>query len=237
MPLLVVLAVVAALVIASEVESKPIGITIPDDQNKGAFSINKGFHYSNKSTPVWGMNGEKTMKNVITLSHSCTAYDNSQAGCSSSWQLDWNKLWGKTRCGYAESNHQNSDRFVWRRCSDASCDAYDGTAKIQLAAYSYDDGTKPYPDNPDLLKVFHTLVSAEVPYEYALRMDDSGASTFQLADQTGALLETIVVNHKTRCVDNYYQGSLQGFYFGGQCTAPEQVSVIYSGKGAMVQNI
>jgi hypothetical protein len=41
------------------------------------------------------MNGEKTMKNVITLSHSCAAYDNSQAGCSSSWQLDWNKLWGK----------------------------------------------------------------------------------------------------------------------------------------------
>jgi hypothetical protein len=130
-----------------------------------------------------------------------------------------------TSCG-VKSNHQNSDRFVWRRCIDASCDAHDGTAKIQPACgvFLRRRDQKPYPDNPDLLEVFHT---AEVPYEYALRMDDSGACTLtRLADRTGALLETIVVvNHKTRCVDNYYEGSLQGFDFGGQCTAPEQVSV------------
>ena len=30
-------------------------------------------------------------------------------------ETSWNKLFGTTRCGYLNSNHQDSDRFVWRR--------------------------------------------------------------------------------------------------------------------------
>ena len=34
-----------------------------------------------------------------------------------------------------------SDRFVWRRCSDPTCARFEeGKEKIELAAYSYDNG-------------------------------------------------------------------------------------------------
>ena len=220
--LLALLAILACVCV--RVSAEPL-----DDQNTGPYMIRENFHYSNKTSITWGRNGLHSMSNVITLSSACATYDNSKNNCSSSWQYDWNKLWGKARCGYAHDHHQDSDRFVWRRCSDSTCDAYDGTAKIQIAAYSYDNGVKPYPANPDLLKPFQTTISPEVPFLYTLAMSDDGASTFLLSDHVGVLLESVVVNHATLCEENYYEGTLQGFYFGGQCTAPEEMNVFYSG--------
>jgi len=30
------------------------------------------------------------------------------------------------------------------------------------------------------------------------------------------------------CVSNYFEGTVQGLYFGGTCRAPEDVVVVYS---------
>jgi hypothetical protein len=201
------------------------GSTQKTDQINGPYHVRKGMHYSNKTSVIWGDNGKLIMSNVITLSESCTSYDNSQANCSSSWMSDWNKLWGKARCGYLHDHHQDSDRFVWRRCPDASC--------IQLAAYSYDNGVVPYPANPDLLKPFDTTILPGVAYNYTLSMDASGVSKFTLSDViTGNIIEEQVVMHVTKCTENFNEGTLQGFYFGGKCTAPQEVSVIYSSSSS-----
>lgn len=57
--------------------------------------------------------------------------------------------------------HVNSDRFVWRK--DPSSEGL-----IQLAAYSYDEAVKPYPDNPTLLKPFNTRVKPGDWYVYQI---------------------------------------------------------------------
>ena len=143
---------------------------------------------------------------------------------------DWNKLWGKIRCGYTNGNHQDSDRFVFRKCSDSSCIAFDGSPRIQLAAYSYDYGIAPYTgENPELLKPFKTTVAPETEYVFQLTMDETGLSTFILRDaNNNAEIERQTVQHNNACKDNYYEGLLQGLYFGGTCTAPVEVVAMYS---------
>ncbi|CAM9461179.1 unnamed protein product, partial [Ectocarpus fasciculatus] len=143
----------------------------------------------------------------------------------------FNKLWGKARCGYANSHHQDSDRFAWRRCTQENCPGYsdaDGP-KIQLAAYSYDAGTPPYTgENPELLKIFGNLFYPNINYYLGLAMDESGLSTFTVSSADGVEIESISVQHSNLCSENFNEGSLQGFYFGGTCTAPIDVTVQFS---------
>ena len=66
--------------------------------------------------------------------------------------MSWNKLWGYSRCGFSH-HHKDSDRFVWRRAQD--CIDYSTVVEgeiencpqagmVEIAAYTYDDGLKPY---------------------------------------------------------------------------------------------
>ena len=154
---------------------------------------------------------------------------------------------GKTRCGYYNTVHEDSDRFVFRRCSDSLCDAYDGNQRIQLAAYSYDNGLNPYSgedlneneshlstdtydfivDDPSLLKVFSVLLEPLVEYILAISMDISGVSSFILMNSSGGVLETQDVQHNTKCEENYFEGYVLGLYFGGDCRAPVDLGVDY----------
>lgn len=203
------------------------------DNINGPFEVKKNHHYSNKSSVTWGQNSQKDFSVTIQLSNSAATYDctnTTDYSCEdASYMYDWNKLWGKARCGYTHDHHKDSDRFVFRKCSDPSCKAYvDGTKRIQLAAYSYDNGVAPYTgENPNLLKPFTTTILPEVKYVLQLIMDDSGQSIFNLKDENSQLLETQIVQHSQLCLDDYYQGTVQGLYFGGTCAAPEQVVCTY----------
>ncbi len=115
----------------------------------------------------------------VLLSTAAASYNCSSSSCPDKlWEGDFNKLWGKARCGYTHDHHQDSDRFVWRRCNAAQCPGYTaGESKVQLAAYSYDNGVPPYTEeNPNLLKLFSTLLSTEVTYGLALEMSADGSS-------------------------------------------------------------
>jgi hypothetical protein len=108
--------------------------------------VNIGMHYPNKSSVSYGINGQPYFSLKVTMSESCATY-NCTSSCPEDpvWYYDWNKIWGKSRCGYYHDHHEDSDRFVFRRCSDASCAAYvAGQSLIQIAGYSYDNGLNPY---------------------------------------------------------------------------------------------
>lgn len=157
-----------------------------------------------------------------------------------------------------------SDRFVWRRCSDPSCARYeDGKEKIELAAYSYDNGEQyqscccstfpflfvillmsrsymytiyfihigiaPYTgENPNLLKEFSTTIYPDKQYELTMTMDETGLTVFGLNDPDLSIqLEMQSVQHDNLCSDNFYEGTVDGLYFGGTCTAPNNVIVSY----------
>ena len=198
----------------------------------GGFQVKKGFHYSNKTTVEWGHNSEKEWSVLVTLSAEAATYDctsTTSYSCEdSAWVYDWNKLWGKARCGYLHGHHEDSDRFVWRRCSDASCTAYDGTPKIQIAGYSYDNGVAPYTgEKPQLLPVFNSTISPDVPYKYTMLMDETGLTTFTLSTAEGAFIEAVTVQHDNLCEKDYFEGTVQGLYFGGTCAAPVTVVAVY----------
>ena len=115
------------------------------------------------------------------------------------------------------------------RCSDPSCNAYiEGTKRVQLAAYSYDNGVAPFENPKDLMKEFATTIETDKKYMLIMAMDETGLSTFTLADASGNPLETQTVQHTVTCPDNYFEGTVQGWYFGGTCRAPEDVLVTYS---------
>eukprot|EP00357_Protocruzia_adherens_P037834 CAMPEP_0114984444 /NCGR_PEP_ID=MMETSP0216-20121206/7280_1 /TAXON_ID=223996 /ORGANISM="Protocruzia adherens, Strain Boccale" /LENGTH=156 /DNA_ID=CAMNT_0002346581 /DNA_START=200 /DNA_END=667 /DNA_ORIENTATION=+ len=120
------------------------------------------------------------------------------ANCMSSW----NKLYGSSRC-FGSLHHENSDRFAWRRAQ--SCLKYDGNNvtvlpdcpdanKIEIAAYAYNKGEKPYQHIGTLLKQFNTLVTTGTLYQYELVVADT-ETTYNLKDADGNLLETVVVAH------------------------------------------
>lgn len=136
----------------------------PLDNIVGTYKVKKNLHYSNKTSLTWGENSATTWNVTVSLSSSTATYDCSNTTSyeclDPAWIYDYNKLWGKSRCGYAHGHHVDSDRFVWRRCtllpahthtiilsnhyrsifrcSDPSCNAYvEGTQRVQLAAYRY----------------------------------------------------------------------------------------------------
>jgi hypothetical protein len=83
-------------------------------------------------------------------------------------------------------------------------------------------------DDPNLLQPFTTLLAPSTPYILAISMDAAGVSSYLLLSGSGEVLETQTVQHATLCADNYYEGAVQGLYFGGNCRAPEEVGVQYS---------
>ena len=99
---------------------------------------------------------------------------------------------------------------------------------MQLAAYSYDNGVAPFENPKDLMKEFATTIETDKKYMLIMAMDETGLSTFTLADASGNPLETQTVQHTVTCPDNYFEGTVQGWYFGGTCRAPEDVLVTYS---------
>ena len=144
------------------------------------------------------------------------------------WYADWNKLWGKQRCGVFHGIHEDSDRFVFRRCSDFTCPTWDrASPSIELAAYAYDDGHKPYDGTtPGLLKPFSNVVVPNVAYLLEIADDDSGNVSYSLYSDTGALIETQVIVHTKTC-KNAAAGALDGLYCGGPCVAPVPLTVTY----------
>jgi hypothetical protein len=105
---------------------------------------------------------------------------------------------------------------------------------IQLAAYSYDYGIAPYTgDNPNLLKEFKTVIYPEKKYRFNIDMFENGTSVFSLFEVnidglSESFLESESVLHSNTCVDNYYEGTVDGLYFGGTCASPVELTVVYS---------
>ena len=87
--------------------------------------------------------------------------------------VSWNKLFGSSRCGFAQDHHLDSDRFAWRRHPD--CLIFNGSYvigevphckyanQVQICSYSYDAGNKPF-QNASLLTIFDTLLTVNTPY-------------------------------------------------------------------------
>ena len=99
---------------------------------------------------------------------------------------------------------------------------------IQLAGYSYDNGLNPYADDPkDLLKAFTTLINPNVKYILKLSVDENGLTTYGLLTEDAIVIEEQYVQHNNTCVDSYFEGEVQGLYFGGTCRAPVDVTVVY----------
>mmetsp|Transcript_3349 Transcript_3349/g.3317 ORF Transcript_3349/g.3317 Transcript_3349/m.3317 type:complete len:219 (-) Transcript_3349:8-664(-) len=192
-----------------------------NDNINGIYTVKTNFHYPNKSTVVWGENNQKYFSVKVSLSSSCGTYNSSTSCDDPAWYNDWNKLWGKARCGYANSHHDDSDRFVWRRASVSN----DNTL-ISLGAYSYDNGKKPF-ETPGLLKSFTTLLYPNTIYTLTLDMNETGLSTYTLLTENGEFLEQQTIQHENLCVDNFYEGTVHGLYFGGDCRAPTDVTIQY----------
>ena len=156
-----------------------------------------------------------------TAAYECDCSAEPYPGCMSSW----NKLWGSGRCGFAHPHHQDSDRFVWRRQMQA--DGVTPGNVIELAAYSYDSGVKPYsPPNPNLLQPFTATLTPGVPYDLVLDVSDPAASVFSLSDTYETFTETKTVAHDNACA-KAAEGYRLSLYFGGQCRAPSTVTVCY----------
>ena len=199
------------------------------DNINGTYVVKQGDHYSNKSMfKTWGYNDQMTWNVTISLSRSAASYNCSSSCDDPIWYGDFNKLWGKNRCGYIHDIHEDSDRFVFKRCSDSTCNKYiEGQERIALAAYSYDKGVKPYTgENPELLKEFTLTILPETRYMLIMSMSEEGLTTFTLANADGTVLEVQTVQHSNLC-DDYNKGVVDGLYFGGTCEAPEDVYCTY----------
>lgn len=164
-------------------------------QVRGTYTVKKGRHYVGGwvGGGFWGFNSQANMSVGIVLSPSTATYNCSNVNGYScpdtqGWMFDFNKLWGKARCGFLNSHHDDSDRFVWRRCSDKSCSAWKGYDSVQLAAYSYDNKIPAYTPEGQaagLLKIFDNTIVPGVRYVISIDMSVSGLSTFILADTNG----------------------------------------------------
>lgn len=218
-----------AMLFMAAIAAMPTFATSVQSNIDGVYTVKKGLHYPNKTSVVWGENDQKIFSVLVSLSESCATYNSSDSCDDEQWYYDFNKLWGKARCGYTNSHHDDSDRFTWRRCTSSACAGYDESLgkRVQIAAYSYDNGAKPYPDNPELLKVFNTLLIPNVMYMLTLEMDESGLSQYHLSDSDGDSIETQTVQHQNACAENYNEGTVHGLYFGGDCRAPEDVTIQY----------
>ena len=98
--------------------------------------------------------------------------------------------------------------------------------QIEIATYSYDGGKKPYsPPDPHLLQPFSTLLATNVSYQ--LRMHVGAVDTSFVLGRAGVTLETKVNQHANACTQAT-MGYKLGFFFGGQCSAPQPVTACYS---------
>lgn len=211
------------------------GEDIKLDNINGVYAVKEAHHYANKTSITWGKNGLKDWSVTIMFDENAATYNSSTTCDDPAWYGDWNKLWGKARCGYYHDHHQDSDRFVWRRCSDSTCSIYknDNIAGVQIGGYSYDDGIAPYKEpgtSMGLLQPFDTLVNINTYYTLNMVMDEEGLTTYNLYTTDMKLLETHVVQHTQLCSDNYYMGTVNGLYFGGDCKAPVDIVVQYKSE-------
>lgn len=145
--------------------------------------------------------------------------------CSSSW----NKGFGASRCGSTNFHHQDSDRFVWRRSPECIVQGANGTMSemvpgtpgfansscgqnnyldyVEIAAYAYDDGRKPFENTPELLKVFKTRM--RVGSRYAWKISDGGRNvTYDLFDANMTLLESQIITHRSCDSSGYFTGTV-----------------------------
>ncbi len=167
----------------------------------------------------------------VTFDQSAASYNGGSCFANTVEYYDWNKLWGKARCGYAHSHQQDSDRFVWRRLQNfhnpANCGNIPNCSGIQLATYSYDAGRTPYPDeNWDLSKTFNTILQPDVAYILGMESFSNGTVLHSLRSADGTSLDSKTNIHSNLC-SNYEQGSVLGLYFGGTCAAPQDITVKY----------
>jgi hypothetical protein len=172
--------------------------------------VRQGRHYARPLS--LGLSCRKALAYNIRFENTYTPYS-----LGPDCQLDWNKLWGRSRCGFLRHHQKDSDRFVWR-----AHPTVDGA--IQLAAYSYDNGDKPYQNQPRLLQVFETILW---PDQVLGSMLESALTNtiFTLFNGTDEL-EQITIQHENHC-RRYNRGYRLGLYFGGNCEAPSDVSVCY----------
>ena len=197
-------------------------------------TVKQGAHYATL-IPFHGLKSEATISSRVQFTNTSARYlfpadENKGQLCTSSW----NKLWGAVRCGYLTSNHKDSDRFVFRRAG--SCLSYEsgrvtGENKncpeidlIEIAAYAYDNSVKPFESPARLLREFSTKLRIDTWYKVTLIFEEA-LTTYQLFDQNDQLLETHSIVHR-QCKD-YKLGMMQDLYFGGQCPAPQAVTVCY----------
>lgn len=104
---------------------------------------------------------------------------------------------------------------------NAACDESD---LVEIAAYAYDNSAKPFENQGTLLKEFNTKLRVDSWYKVALTFEET-KTIYELFDANNQLLETQEIVHR-QCKD-YKLGMMQDLYFGGQCPAPQDVSVCY----------
>lgn len=197
-------------------------------------TVKQGSHYSSL-IPFHGFKSDAVIETRVKFTNSSARYlfaESESRGqlCTSSW----NKLWGACRCGYLTSNHKDSDRFVFRRAS--SCLNYElGRVVserelcheidfIELATYAYDNSEKPFENQGTLLKEFSTKLRVDLWYKVKLTFEET-KTIYQIFDDQNQLMETQEIIHRY-CKD-YKSGMMQDLYFGGQCPAPQDVTVCY----------
>jgi len=208
----------------------------------GTYTVEAGDHYASPKScrffglictgPNWGISSESKWFTKVTFPDAAADYEGGSCFNNDSVEYyDWNKLIGKARCN---GSHQNdSDRFVWRRLQDihSAPNCGDNTPDcrgIQLATYSYDGGTKPFPnENWELSRTFSTILEPEKPYIIGMESFSDGQVVHFLYTENWELLETQTNQHSNLCPSDYEVGSVLGLYFGGTCTAPQDITVTY----------
>jgi len=197
-------------------------------------TVKKGSHYPSL-IPFHGFKSDAIISERVQFTKSAANYtfpstDPDSHVCT----VSWNKLWGACRCGYLANNHQDSDRFVFRRALNCFVDEskrVNGEINdcpesdlVEIAAYAYDNGSKPFENQGRLLKEFSTKLRIDTWYKVTLIFEQT-KTTYQLFDDNDQHLETQEIDHRD-CKD-FKLGSLQTLYFGGRCPAPQDVSVYY----------
>ena len=225
-----------AAVLLALARTMPRSVAQETDNIDGVHTVYAGDHYADCTSRFcfgsnWGDNGQSEWYVKVTFGQSAATYSGGSCFANTVEYYDWNKLWGKARCGYSHGHQQDSDRFVWRRLQDfhtpANCGGLANCTGIQIATYSYDSGTTPYPnENWDLSKTFSTILQTDVAYILGMKSFDDGSVVHSLFSSDWTLLEFKTNYHSNLCT-NYEQGSVLGLYFGGTCTAPEDISVTY----------
>ena len=187
--------------------------------------VKKGYHYYEGHSLVPKFVNAKIRHVTVmfendTVSYVCDCEQEPYPGC----MYSWNKLWGSSRCGFTHSHHKDSDRFVWRR--QILRDGITLGSAIEIAAYSYDKGVKPYdPPNSNLLQPFSTILQPNVAYTLKLDLSDPSNTIYEI--NSSKIHERKVVNHANNC-SSAQEGYELSLYYGGQCTAPSTVTVCYN---------